>query len=637
MKNRNPFCVSPTLMKEIFKMYWHIPAATFVLYFFSGIMPILSNISNVDSINYYIRDTMRNINLMYTCIICITPIITAVLMMGFLHKGSKALMIHIQPFSKNRIFNSYYLSGWLMCIIPLLLMSLSYTLLSFKIHRLVGIDIMFWLLSSIAIMTWFYGITVLAGTLTGTALMNLLSAGTLMIIFPVMISISGYYCSIFMNGYCKMPGLMAYIEENYNPVLNMLFRYEADGVKALVMYFVIGVLLSFLAKRIYKTRKLERIGSSTLSKGFEELMTYLVVFVGMSLFGLMMWTFSSSKPLIIAGMLIGMLLTFSVVKIIVNRTVRIFDKRFARSLGIYLIIAAVFVALVIFDITGFSKRVPAESDIKSVEMEDFAVGYDVFAEYRFASDENVNSKRQFSSPESINKIAELHRYIIDEDLCGESSGGGTEVKGLDGESVIVGNEYIHIKYRLKDGRMLERLYDVNMDEKAAQMLDDLITGEEFREKNSLSSYINMENISYIQITGLTDEYYDSYYDYYESYDYGYDGHHSYKDRYEEHVLNSGNIAVVENPKLIKKIFDAWDEDMRNCGYLENNRGVTELYEVASIEVFFKESKTPKNGKGKGKKKPVEESVTFMVSNFDGNTISCLTDAGYGFTIGKASE
>ena len=627
MKYKNPLCISGALMKEIFRMYWYIPVFTFMLYFFAGIMPILSNMSDMDSIDYYIHESVKNMNIIYTGIVCVVPVITAVLMMGFIHKESKALMLHIQPLSKNRIFNSYYISGWLMCIIPLLITTALYLLLSFRIHAITRFDIIYWLLSSIAVMTWFFGITVFAGTLTGTAVMNLLAAGVLTIIFPVLVSIAEAYCNIFISGYYKMPECVTYIAENYNPMLNMLFRYgeeETGRTIVFAVYFAVGVLLSAWGRRIYKTRKLERVGSSTLSKTFEELMTYLVVFVGMSSFGLMMWTFSDSRLMIIVGMIIGTLLTLSIVKIIVNRSMRIFGRDFLRSLAVYSAIAVVFVALTVFDITGFSKRVPEASDVKSVEMEDFASFYDNFIDSGFTEESNVNSKMQFTSPESIDKIVELHNYIVDNKLYAGESETGAEVYDLDGTPVSIGSEYIHIKYKLENGNSLERYYSVNMDQKVAQLLDDILTGEEYMEKSKLSSYINMENISYVQITS-TAEYYDDPYEESER------SYYSYGDYYEEHEISNANIAVIENPKLIKKVFSAWDKDMADCGYLSGNRGVSSIQEIASVEIYFKQPEDKKRAKYG------EESVVFTISNFDENIIKCLTDAGYGYVVGTQTE
>lgn len=633
MKSKKPFCVSGALMKEIFRMYWYIPVITFVLYFFSGIMPILSNLSDVESIDYYIYDSLKNLNLAYTCIMSVTPVITAVLMMGFIHKPEKAMMMHILPLSKNRIFNSYYISGWLICVVPILLMAIPYMLLALKIEFLGRADILLWLFSSIAVMTLFYGITVLAGTLTGTVIMNIMSAGVLMIIFPLIVEFADSYCEIFISGYCEMPGWLRALSENYNPAVSMFFRHENRNGITFLIYFIIGILLSVCGRLIYKTRKLEYIGNSTLSRVFEEVMTFLLVFTGMSFFGLMMWTFSSSKMLIVAGMFVGTLLTFFVVKIIVNRSVRIFSRDFVRSLSVYFVIAIVFMALTVFDITGFAKRVPDIDEVESVEMDDFISDYNSSVIYGYVSKDNDNSDREFNSPESLEKIIELHQYIVDEHLYEENrdidSDSYAEVYDMDGNSVLVAGECVHLTYNLKNGSRLERTYVCTMDNHAAKLIDELFTSDEYIEKNRVLSYVDMETVSYIQITGLTDEYFESYYDYDE---YGSSGT-DYGSEYEKHVMNSGNIAVIENPKLIKKVFEAWDKDMKNCGYIYNNRGVSDIGETASIEVFFKETKAKKKGKDKYR----QDSITFIVSDYDENTISCLIEAGYGYTIGKKKD
>lgn len=631
MKRRNPLCVSTALMKEIIRMYWYMPVITFILYFFTGIVPILSNLSNLESIDYFIYDSMKNMNLAYTGIISVTPVIMAVLMMGFLHKSDKAMMIHIQPLSKDRIFNSYYICGWLMCVVPLLIMLIPYALLAFKVEALARMNIIFWLLTSIAVMTLFYGMTVLAGTLTGTVVMNLLSTGVLMVVFPIIVGIADSYCEIFIDGYYEMPRWLDSLAESYNPAVGLLFRYENSSGMTFAIYFIAGVILSAVSRKVYKTRKLERIGSSTLSRAFEELMTYLVVFIGMSIFGLMMRSFSQSKLLVVAGMLVGTLITLFVVKLIVNRSVRIFNRDFVRSLSIYLIIAAVFVSLTVFDLSGFDKRVPDIDEIESVDMEGFVSDYPNTVTYGYVSERKGGGKdaRTFTSPEALEKITELHQYIIDNGLSYDKAGMtygdehlGAEIYDIAGSSLFMGNEYIHIKYNLKNGRAVERMYDVYMDQNVANILDQLLTSEEYREKNSIFSYIKAEDISYIQITGLTEEYYESYYDDLES-DIG------DLDQYESYVMNSGNIAVVDNPNLVKKIFEAWDEDMENCGYIYNNRNMSDLTDLASIEIYLKESALKKNGK-----KNISENISFIVTDADKNTLACLKEAGYGNVLGE---
>lgn len=81
-----------------------------------------------------------------------------------------------------------------------------------------------------------------------------------------------------------MPEWLSDISRNFNPAMNLLFRYKEGSPSdtIFIIYFAVGILFSLIGRKIYKTRKLERIGNFSLSKCFEELMTYLVVFIGMS-------------------------------------------------------------------------------------------------------------------------------------------------------------------------------------------------------------------------------------------------------------------------------------------------------------------------------------------------------------------
>ena len=331
--------------------------------------------------------------------------------------------------------------------------------------------------------------------------------------------------------------------------------------------------------------------------------------------------------MIIVGMIIGTLLTLSVVKIIVNRSVRIFGKDLLRSLIACSVITIVFIALTVFDITGFARRVPEAEDVKSVKMDDFATFYDSFIFDGFMNKRNVNSEMQFTSPENIERIVKLHNYIIENRLYTEEIEGGAEVYDMEGEPVNIENEYIHMKYKLKDGKVLERYYYVNMDEKVAGMLDEILTSEEYREKSKISSYVNMKNINYIQITGMNDDYSD-----YEEefYDEGERSYYSYGDHYEEQEISSGNIAVIENPKLIKKVFEAYDKDMGEYGYINSNKYVSKLKEIATVEIYFKKPESKKRKRiSYG-----DESISFSISNFDENIIECLIESGYGYTVGR---
>ncbi len=626
MRRGNWFSMSRPLIWECFKMYWYIPALSFVMYFFIGIFPLLSHFSNIDTVDYYIKNSLDNANLFFVFMMCVVPVVVAMLMLGFLHNESKAFMLHAMPLSKNRIFNSYYITGWILCQLPVVVMAFIYMMILSKVNTVGMSDVFQWLLASVAMITYFYGLSILAGSLTGTTAMNLFTAGVIMVIVPIIVKIlNGYYVN-FVPGYYELPDWMVETAAKSNPLFALLFRNEEMGYSLWLMYLIIGICISILAKIVYRTRKLETIGNSMLSKVFEEICTYLITFVGMSAFGMFAWSFGESKLLIVIGMAAGAIITFFVVKLVVNKGGKVINRDSMKSLGIYACLAALFIAFTVFDITGNASRVPEVSQVESVEMRGLVTNYEaVNMAYGRIPEEYADMEPELTSPDTIAMITELHKYIIENKLYEtdytEEPESAIVYDAAGNESYIV-SERITLNYHLKNGRELRRAYDIYMDEKAAELIDKILTSQEYKEKSKITSYVDMDKISYITITGVyIDEY--SYYD------------EMYEDVY------YGSVAVIDDDTEIKRILTAWQEDVSKGGYLNNNRYMTPYSDVAVIEIYFErgsknDNKNSSSGKG-NIRYDGDMALILNVTNMDENTITCLINEGYGQSIGVQTD
>ena len=271
MKNHNFFRFSWPMIRESFKMYWYIPALSFVMYFFVGIFPVLSNWKRLPDFEYYINQLFDNMSWSHVLLLITVPVIAGAMVMGYMHRESKTMMLHALPISKNRMFNSYYLSGWILCQIPIFLMSILYCAIAPKVDVICFSDVLRWFISSVSIITFFFSISVLAGTLTGTVYMNLIATGIILVIAPLIMLIVRMYCEMFIPGFYTMPDFIQHFTVKTNPLIALLFYYEPLSVKAYIIYFIIGIIIAAAAKAIYKTRKLELVGNSMLSKVFEEI------------------------------------------------------------------------------------------------------------------------------------------------------------------------------------------------------------------------------------------------------------------------------------------------------------------------------------------------------------------------------
>lgn len=636
MKNHNFFSFSWPLIRESFKMYWYIPALSFVMYFFVGIFPVLSNWKRLPDFEYYINQLFDNMSWSHVLLLITVPVIAGAMVMGYMHRESKTMMLHALPISKNRMFNSYYLSGWILCQIPIFLMSILYCAIAPKVDVICFSDVLRWFISSVSIITFFFSISVLAGTLTGTVYMNLIATGIILVIAPLIMLIVRMYCEMFIPGFYTMPDFIRHFTVKTNPLIALLFYYEPLSVKAYIIYFIIGIIIAAAAKAIYKTRKLELVGNSMLSKVFEEICTYLIVFVGMTAFGLLTWNFTSKRAFVIVGMVIGIIVTLIISKIVVNRSVRIFDKSFIHSAIIYLCIAIVFISVIIFDMFGIGQKMPDRSEIESVEMNDIVDGFEYSNKAHGDADKNyVKVSQRLTSDEAIDLVIRLHEYIIDEEIYILNDSFSEEEEGAAlydvwGEETFSYNEYVNITYNLKDGRKLMRRYNIVLDEEVVKIIDELLTCDEYLEKIKITSYINSDKIQYMIIVPTLKS-------------------HSENDGGDE----MPSTLIIEDKEKIMGILESWNQDVISGGYRANNRSISDSNGIASIEVYFaKENKN--TSKDRYDKEADEKTsintdaeisevtvyhgnenqfVGFMLTDIDKNLLAYLKEIGYGDELG----
>ena len=537
MKNKPVFSLSKALIVENIKMYWYLPALSFITYFMAGIFPLLVDDTMLTVENHwYLDDCLNNWNFAFVILMVAVPLIASMLMMGYLHNPVKATAVHAQPFSRNKIFCSHAVTGWLMCVVPVAATALFYLLIAGRFER-----VCFWALMSVIIITFFYGLFTLAGALTGTTVMHLLLSGVFFGIVPLVVWIAMMYCEGFLPGFYSVPdGVVTFMSWS-NPLLAMLM--EGNGTEdytglQIVCYIIAGIVMLVLAFIAYSRAKLEHVGDSILYRVIEEIITWAIVFVGMAAFG---WFFyeaiDSGLVMLLAGMIFGTLLTFVVVKIILARSIKIINRQNLMSLGIYVVLAALFTSVTVYDITGFAKKVPAAEDVVSVSRYAFEVYGDRFYYSNFEEGFIPDSDYELNEPETIAMVLDLHKYIVENEMYDwDNYNGGVEVYSVDGNVTRIANLYMTYDYTLKNGKHMQRRFEVKLDQNIADKLNSIITSKEFMDEGNLSEKIKAENVSYIQLHT-----YDSY-----TYDY---------------ILEKyGDVTDAEFDQITSKEFKGWSNN-----------------------------------------------------------------------------
>lgn len=624
MRNKGIFSVSPALIRENFKLCWYVPALAFLLYFFAGIFPIILNLSDMGSIARYIDNSLNNYNVVYPLYMAGIPLVAAMLMMSFFHKPAKALALHAQPYSRAKLFNSHVVSGWLMCIIPVVLTALLYlvfmreTLISSTqeivmdslfvtgspvtdSHNIYTFSaVMNWLASSIGMMTFFYGLYIMAGSLTGNSAMHLLLSGLFFIIVPALLLIVSTYCESYIEGFVSLPDWVSDVMRCFNPLI-MIVTTGIETIvsaKTTLTYLVLGLVFIAAGGAAYRLAKLEKVGDSMIFRPVEEIITYLVVFVGMTVFGFFFQSFKSdSKAFLIIGMAIGTLITFFITKVVIARSVKIFNMKNLKSLGIYVVIAALFTAFTVFDITGISKRLPKLDEVESVSCEYMFSGYemDSFANGSF---QELSDIGKLTSPSVISKVYELQKYVVENELYQQADlfdyyfNSYTTAGDTYGDDKVLA-ESVQFVYKYKNGSEFKRNFQFALDDKAAELINDIVTNSDYRAALTLSDKIDEK---------LYDNAYAS-------------------------IDCNGEPVIISDPDELKKIIEAYDEDVYNSNYIDIYNRIVSGEDVSAEDKMLSEKYCSVSIYFRENEKQLAE-MWFVVNEYHPAVWELLNDAGY---------
>ena len=620
MRNKGILGVSSALIRENFKLCWYLPALAFLLYFFAGIFPIILNLSDMGSIARYVNSSLNNYNVVYPLYMAGIPLVAAMLMMSFFHKPAKALALHAQPYSRSRLFNSHVVSGWLMCIIPVVLTALLYLVfmretLIYSTSELVMDSlfvtgkpitdshniytfgaVMMWLASSIGMMTFFYGLYILAGSLTGNSAMHLLLSGLFFIIVPALLLIVSTYCESYIKGFVSLPDWVSDVMRCFNPLIMMVTTGIENIVSAKVTltYLVLGLVFIVAGGAAYRLAKLEKVGDSMIFRPVEEIITYLVVFVGMTVFGFFFQSFKSdSKAFLIIGMVIGTLITFFITKVVIARSVKIFNMKNLKSLGIYVVIAALFTAFTVYDITGISKRLPKLEQVESVSCEYMFSGYDMDS-FAGGSFQGLSDIGKLSSPYVINKVYELHKYVIENELYQQTDPFdyyfNSYITARD-DKVLA--ESVQFVYKYKNGSEFKRSFQFALDDKAAELINDIVTDPDYRASLTLSDKIDEK---------------------------------LYDDAYASIDCN-GEPVIVRDSDELKKIVEAYDEDVYNSNYIDIYNRIVSGEDVSTEEQMLREKYCGVSIYFRQNEETMAE-IWFVVNEYHPAVWKYLSEAGY---------
>lgn len=384
------FSLSKALIKEDLRRNWVFMVLMYVLMFFSSELIIILKSNSPGTQAEILTNFLVLQNPVILIISVIFPVISSVFMFKYLHNSGSVSIMHSLPLTRSKLFFSKYLTGLIMLIVPVLALAVTTAPLlgpvqkNYKTHILdetisyggifgeieVGkysfSMLVQWALICILVMTFVYTLSVLAGIVTGNVFLHVIISLVFNFFLPIAYYLLKFYFGISLYGY-SLFGNEFLSTRIMTPVLLITrsFGYgEALRPWLIVIYIVVIIGICLLARWAYGKRKVERAGSSLVFRSMEIVVLYMTTFSGMLIVGFLFEQHLGGMKMFYTGVLIGGVVTLVIASMIIQKSLKIFNKKSLIDMSVYIVVAAIFVSAVNFDLTGFEKRVPDPNNVK---------------------------------------------------------------------------------------------------------------------------------------------------------------------------------------------------------------------------------------------------------------------------------
>ena len=466
MKSRTSFFNKTVFKKDLTRF-----APAWGAYLIFMLLAVIS-ISN-DRFAFYRLQSVRDCITAYAWINMIYAAVVAQLIFGDLYNSRMCNALHALPLRRESWFGTHVASGIAFSLLPNLVMAL----LALPLLRLeAGWTAAFWwLLGSQLQYLFYFGVAVLCVMLSGNRLGQLALYGIIQFAGLLAYWMASAVYQPFLHGvqFPEEPFILACplakISSNTGEVLYIDHEEIVNAFGELENYRIysvtpgegwgymaicagVGVLALILALLLYRRRKLECAGDFVAFTGMEPVVTVVATVFAGGVFHLFADNFGMNLRSVMLGA--GMVVGFFACRMLLERTTRVFRKKTFIFCGSIVAIFGLTVLLTFLDPAGITRYVPAAEDIETVT---FGQGYSLrgYSNFPYTT----------ADPEEIAALQQVHKLGIAKES--DVQPGGTE------EAYSTFD--LRLEYKLKNGRTVNRFYQVQPRAEAGAILKDFLT------------------------------------------------------------------------------------------------------------------------------------------------------------------
>jgi len=473
-------------MKSIFKKsillnnllkFWWVPALSTILMFLAVPFTVLER--NVESLVKYERYiAMSSILPQALIIIAFLAVIIGALVLRYMQTSKSVTLLHSMPFTRLQLYASNWLSGFILLIIPIIanfLILISLFVFT-KYGQIMQIEIL-WKWLAIVSMTSIslYSITVMVGCFTGSSIAQMVF--TYILNFLPVAAIAGVYYTLLGMLYGLRLNFDDTLIENVAKIMPITQMFDAYSWKAemigkvAIINLVIVILSLVIGYFVYKFRNLEKAGDVISNGVLKPIFKYGVTVCTMVLGTVYVKMLFNEFDINFLWYIVFALIGYVVAQMLLIKSFRIL-KYWKGFVG-YVAVLGLLVLGIKLDVIGYETRVPNVDDVEMAVV-DYYYSSKYFREDDVEKNADINILKDKSN---IEKVTKLHQYLIN--------------------NRVEDKEYtrtIQIGYKLKNGRFIEREYEIEYDNNMNnQLVEDIFSQDEYkmREKYFLFNEIEV--------------------------------------------------------------------------------------------------------------------------------------------------
>ena len=427
-------------------LLWNVFIMPFMIYNDSMQYKYMTDLTQKDLETQKVSDILGIVSVYCNPVILfIFAVIAVMAVFSYLYNTRAANAMHSFPVARKELFFTNYISGLLFLIVPEAVGFLLGTLVSAVCGYTSMNYLLIGLLYAWGISFIMYSFTVFIAMFTGqltavpifAVILNFLYVGC-KLLSRMLMSMISYGIPLGYRG-----GKLDVLSPLYYLSSHVTIQHDASGIpigmyggKTIAIYAAVSVAFVIGAYLIYKIRNMETAGSLISIWWICPVFRWGAAFCGGGLLSILfceLMSISSSKAVfasaLIAGIVFGIVFFFAA-QMFLEKGFRVFKKKRFIECGVFLVIFAGLYVMLEVDLFGIERKMPEASAVEKVYIDGYVPAGG-------------------SDADMIAQIMDIHKQVID--------------SKKEFEEYAAANQeiyYLGVKYTLKNGSTLERLYPI---------------------------------------------------------------------------------------------------------------------------------------------------------------------------------